>query len=244
MNYNGHQIHTVWLDLDDTLIDFHANSLDALRSLWTSHPVLQRLFPDAESWTQAYLYHNHRLWALYNKAQITREHLKTMRFAQPLIDAGLSHDDALKESSIFDPLYLDLLAQGKKLVPGALDVLKHLRKIPSVNIGILSNGFLEVQYRKIESAGLTPYIDTVVLSDHIGINKPDTRLYKYAMEQVNCTDAEAHLMIGDNPDTDIAGAIAAGWQSIWYCPGPTTHPVEQKASVVTSLHQIIDILKE
>lgn len=212
MKYNGNTIKVAWVDLDDTLIDFHANSRAALRRLYKEENLGQ-LWPDAESWIEHYERHNKRLWELYSAAAVSRDHLRMERFRLPLTEAGIADTEARRLSEKFDPLYLDYLAMEHRLITGAREMLIDLREL-GATIGILSNGFQEVQHRKIVSAGLESLIDIVVLSDDIGVNKPDTALYHHAMERSGHLSARNHLMIGDNPSTDIAGALAAGWQAI------------------------------
>lgn len=81
-----------------------------------------------------------------------------------------------------------------------------------------------------------PYIDIVVLSDDIGVNKPDVRLYRHAMERTGISDPEAHLMIGDNPSTDIAGALAAGWHAMLLSDTPVP---AQPCFTAPTLHEIM-----
>ncbi len=207
----------VWVDLDDTLIDFRANSKTSLRLLYEATPAIAAVYPSTEAWIEAYMNHNYRLWALYNNAEISRDDLRLRRFMLPLLDAGMPEAEARRLAPGLDPAYLDLLAQQKRLVDGAIPLLERLRAA-GLTIGCLSNGFKEVQYRKITNAGLDPYIDVTVLSDDIGVNKPDIRLYRHAMERVGNPRPERHMMIGDNPATDIAGALAAGWQAILFDP--------------------------
>lgn len=83
-------------------------------------------------------------------------------------------------------------------------------------IGILSNGFTEVQQHKLRVTGLDKMIDLMVLSDEIGINKPNVELFEHAMKRAGQTTPASQLMIGDNATTDIAGAISAGWNAILY----------------------------
>ncbi|MBO4380143.1 MAG: HAD family hydrolase, partial [Muribaculaceae bacterium] len=97
------------------------------------------------------------------------------------------------------------------------------------------NGFSGVQERKLKNAGLK--VDVVVLSDEIDINKPDRRLFDYALQKSGAT-AEESLMVGDNPLTDIAGAIKAGWRSILYKP---TAPASSEG-IIRSLPELLDIL--
>ncbi len=208
-------ISTVWLDLDDTLIDFRTNSHVALVKLWQDEMPLQRYFADADVWVKNYETHNLALWAQYSAGDITREFLRMQRFILPFTDAGMPHDEAEHLARRYDTLYLDYLAREKALIPGAMELLEFLRR-KGVQIGCLSNGFKEVQFRKIRNAGLESWIDLVVLSDDININKPDIRLFQYAMNRAGDDSPKHHLMIGDNPQTDISGAIGAGWSAVWY----------------------------
>lgn len=231
------EIRTVWVDLDDTIIDFRGNSRRALSRVHAVHPAVSRLFPDAQSWIEAYERHNHQLWALYNRAEITCAYLRDERFIRPLADAGMPRAEAAALTGELDRLYLDLLARERTLVDGARDLLSRLRGA-GLTVGVLSNGFADVQHRKIASAGIGPLIDLTVLSDDIGVNKPDVRIYRHAMESAGNPDPATHLMIGDNPATDIEGAIAAGWHAILFNPtGLLTAP--PPASIATALHDIV-----
>lgn len=213
---NKYPISVVWVDLDDTIIDFTTNARSALVRLYdTEH--LNRWWSAPELWAEAYESHNHALWARYNIGEVSREYLRMERFALPLTDAGVARAEAEQMSRKFDGLYLDYLAQEKNLMPGAMELLQHLRRC-GAKIGIISNGFKEVQYRKMDSDGVTPWIDVTVLSDDIGVNKPDKRIFRHAMYCTGENNPSRHLLIGDNPDTDIAGALNAGWHAVHYLP--------------------------
>lgn len=210
-------VRVVWIDLDDTIIDFHANSRAALANLYHQRSF-DILWPTVDDWIAAYERHNISLWVDYSVGIIDNATLRLERFRRPLTEAGVADADARKLSPDLDPQYLDLLAQEKKLIPGAIELLDALRG-RSLTIGVLSNGFADVQHRKIARAGLTDKIDITVLSDDIGVNKPDTRLFRYAQSRTPWPDnPSAHLMIGDNPATDIGGALKAGWQAVWFNP--------------------------
>lgn len=219
----------VWVDLDDTLIDFQANSLRALEKVYHSEN-LSRYFASLQEWKDRYRYYNHKLWQEYSAGRTDRSTLKMERFRLPLVEAGESHENATIISERLDKVYLDLLAQEKQLVPGAVELLGRIREA-GLTVGVLSNGFVEVQHRKIASAGLIDLIDIIVLSDDIGVNKPDIRLYEHAMKMSGISDRSKHIMIGDNPDTDIAGALAAGWQAIHFCPDPTVGTAQNCCSI-------------
>lgn len=231
-------ISWVWLDLDDTLIDFHANSAIAL-SLLYERCGLKCYFRSEEEWKESYYVHNKLLWEQYNRGEITQSHLRLDRFVAPLKPKWTSSLTELEElSREMDPLYLDLLAEQTNMIPGAVDLLKHLRA-RDYNIGVLSNGFTDVQHKKLRVNGLDSLIDIMVLSDDIGVNKPDTRLYEYAMSKVHEPDPGRHIMIGENPDTDIKGAIDAGWKAILLDPSaPEGLSAADRHAVTSSLTKI------
>ena len=211
-------VRWVWLDLDDTLIDFHANSQAALR-LTYDECHLDRYFASCDEWVDSYMRHNHALWDRYNRAEITQAYLRMHRFLDPVSEKCPSVCEAsfVDEANRLDRVYLDLLARQKSLVDGAKELVEYLRA-HSYNIGVLSNGFTDVQHRKMHTVGLDTLVDVVVLSDDIGVNKPETRIYAHARERAGVTDPSAHIMIGDNPATDIAGALRAGWRAVLYSP--------------------------
>ena len=229
-------IRWVWLDLDDTLIDFRANSRESLRILYRDEN-LGRFFPSAEKWTELYEDHNARLWQAYARAEVTRDFLRMDRFRAVIAPFWSGTGEELRLfSSHLDVTYLDILARQRRLIDGALELLGWLRA-QGYNIGVLSNGFAEVQHRKIASAGLGGSIDLVVLSDDIGVNKPDSRLYRHAMERTGLTDPGRHVMIGDNLSTDIAGAIGAGWGAIYFNPAAPAAACRDGYAEISSLAQ-------
>lgn len=234
------KIDWVWVDLDDTIWDFSANSWEALGELYGSEK-LDEFFADIDAWRERYIERNHQLWSLYNVGEITKEYLMTERFRRVLVDAGCANDRAVKLSAILDREYLDRLGKMKRLVPGASELLAHLAA-NGYKVGIISNGFHEVQYRKMRSSGIENMVDSVVLSDDAGVNKPDRRIFDYAVEKVS-GDASRTLIIGDNPETDIIGALGAGWHAIYFNrDGHGLSAVPSGCVEVSSLFDAIELL--
>jgi len=237
MKFDDKEIEVVWVDLDDTIIDFQTNSRRALYRLWAEERAVRNCFDTAGLWIDTYEKHNHKLWDLYGHGSITRSFLRMERFLRPLCESGLAETEARELAERYDTLYLDFLAQERKLIPGSVDLLRFLRS-KGVMIGCLSNGFKDVQFRKIRNCGLEPWFDIVVLSDDIGINKPDARLFAYAQQRSGYTEPQQHLMIGDNATTDISGALQARWSAIQFLREPSA-PVSPDCKVrVTSLLDI------
>lgn len=202
----------IFFDLDDTLFDFSSASLISLSRLWDESPSIRTRFKDPEAFIDEYHIHNKRMWELHESGQITADFLKGERFRLTL---SPDHDDdeTRRRMRAFNDRYLRLLGECNAPVEGALELLamlsrKHL-------IGVLTNGFTEVQYRKLRSTGLDRYIQRMVISDEIGIQKPDSRIFRYAEKATGAT-SDTSIMIGDNPDNDIQGALNAGWHAIYF----------------------------
>ncbi|MCM1337099.1 MAG: HAD-IA family hydrolase [Candidatus Amulumruptor caecigallinarius] len=235
---NGQEITCVWLDLDDTLVDFKSASRAALAKVYAEER-LHRFFPSLQSWTSAYEKFNYELWQRYAGKEVDQATLRMERFRLPLMQADVARDIATAMSTRLDPVYLGYLADESRLLPGALELVSWLRDVACVKVGVMSNGFAEVQQRKLEVTGLDDMIDLMVLSDDIGINKPDPRLYEYAMERAGESAPAAQLMIGDNVNTDIAGALAAGWQALLFDPElPLLHTRGTGYPIVSTLEVI------
>lgn len=229
-------IEWVWVDLDDTLWDFSGNSLISLAKIYDMHD-LHRFYPTMEQWRNRYLEVNHSLWARYNVGTISKDYLQHERFARPLIDCGMDEKEAYDYSEVLHTDYLRILGQCCALVPGARTLLEHI-KARGLKIGVLSNGFKEVQFDKLRSGGVLDMIDCIVLSDEIDINKPDRRIFDYALQKAGTT-AEHSIMIGDNPDTDIKGALNAGWRAVFF--NRNNLPIEFGEDV-TTVNDLRDII--
>lgn len=210
------KIKWVFFDLDDTLFDFAKSSLISLEKLWEEQDIIRKKFATPESFIDEYHIHNSRMWELHESGKITSEFLKGERF-RLTIAPEREDDEILKISRMLNDRYLYLLGECNAPVEGARQLLEKFSK--EYMIGVLTNGFNEVQYRKLINSGLDRYIQRVVISDEIGVQKPDARLFRYAERETGAT-AETAIMIGDNPKNDIRGALDAGWEAIYYdCKG-------------------------
>lgn len=205
-------IKWIFFDLDDTLFNFSKASLISLRKLWEDEAVIRNRYESAESFIDEYHIHNSRMWELHESGKITSEFLKAERF-RLTIAPDRNDEEIILTSRTLNDRYLYLLGECNEACEGAEEILKSLSK--RYLIGVLTNGFTEVQYRKLRSTGLDRYIQRVVISDEIGVQKPDARLFRYAERETGAT-TETALMIGDNPKNDIQGALDAGWKAIYY----------------------------
>lgn len=208
----------LFIDLDDTVYDFSAASEESFRE---TYELLQygRFFDSFEQYLSIYKPHNLELWRIYGEGKITKEELNKRRYSYPLECVGI-HDQELADT--FCREALSRIPTKGPLMPGATELLEYLR--PKYRMFILSNGFKELQSRKMHSAGIDKYFDGLILSEDIGVNKPNRELYDHALQKIGST-LEESLMIGDMFETDIAGAANIGMEQIYYNPkGKQGHP--------------------
>lgn len=206
----------IFFDIDDTLWDFEANSLVSLSLSYNSSNILRNVFPNEASFIDAYHVINSALWNDFNKGLITTDFLKTERFRKllfPKIAPEVTTDAQMKVCRDLCAGYLEFLGQQTRLVDNAEETLTLLQ--PHFCIGALTNGFREIQYRKIYNTNLWKYIQRMVINDETPWHKPEKELYVYAQNAVGASPDEI-LMVGDNPDTDIRGALNAGWHAILF----------------------------
>ncbi|MDR1344919.1 MAG: YjjG family noncanonical pyrimidine nucleotidase [Tannerellaceae bacterium] len=201
----------LFFDFDDTLWDTRSNNRECLEELYTDYRF-DRYYESFETFFNYYMPYNLELWRQYRNNEIDRKTLIVERFRHVLIPAGLT--DA--ESAIrLNRVFLEYTTTKTILIPGAVDLLEYLR--PSYKMFILSNGFREVQFKKLNNAGLSFYFDRVILSEDACIQKPHKGIFDFALKNTNSRRSEA-LMIGDSWEADIAGARNAGIAQLWFNP--------------------------
>lgn len=204
------QYEVLFIDLDDTLYDFTSNSRETYRAVYELLDY-QRWFENFEHYYSIYWEYNQHLWQLYNDGKITKEQLNSERYTHPLRVMGVASAEAI--GALFWKESMKRLPLGERLMPYALEALEYLR--PKYRMYILSNGFMELQSRKMQSAHIAHFFDGVILSDDIGVNKPHPAIFEHALRIANIP-ADKAIMIGDNFEVDIKGASQVGIDQVHY----------------------------
>ena len=198
----------LFIDLDDTLWDIHQNGRECLEEIYRDYRYNQ-FYETFEDFYRVYMPSNNYLWGLYREGKISKDELIVERFLFPLRRFGI--DDPYYAKKVSDD-FLERTTHKTKLIDGTIDLLEYLK--PKYRMHILSNGFSEVQYKKIKNSGLRPYFSKVILSEDAGINKPHPDFFTYALKATNSRRDET-LMIGDSWDADIVGAYNSRIDQLW-----------------------------
>lgn len=206
------KVEHIFFDLDHTLWDFDTNSKQTLAELYESFSLEEKGIAQCDHFINQYLLHNDRFWALYRENRISKGRLRNSRFEATLRDFGINDKAFAKR---IGAAYVELCPQKTVLHEGALDVLDRLKK--SYILHIISNGFQEVQMIKLEVSGLLPFFNEIITSEKANAKKPSNRIFHFAERKTNSEPAQS-LMIGDNYEIDVLGAIGAGWHAIHFSP--------------------------
>lgn len=203
---------SLFFDLDNTLWDFERNAYFALRIALSAYPDnvgnvrFEQIHP-------VYVRHNDLLWALYRNQQISKDDLIKKRFDDTFAEMGISGIDANE----FNDRYLDEMSKQTHLVDGAVEVLEYL--FPRYSLYIITNGFREVQNKKLQNTGLSRYFEKVFVSEDIKAPKPNLAFFEYAVKSANARKQES-LVIGDDWEVDILGAANFGLDQVYISPMP------------------------
>lgn len=189
----------IFFDADETLFTFD------------SFTGLQRMFLDysvtftAEDF-QDYQAVNKPLWVDYQNGAITSLQLQHGRFE--------SWAERLNvEPGKLNEAFINAMAEICTPLPGAVSLLNAIRG--NAKIGIITNGFSALQQVRLERTGLRDYFDLLVISEEVGVAKPNKKIFDYALEQAGNPDRSRVLMVGDTAESDILGGINAGLATCW-----------------------------
>jgi putative hydrolase of the HAD superfamily len=230
----------LFIDFDDTLYDTYGNAVIALRETFDTYQ-LERYFADPQVFYDAYWEANIDLWSRYSRSEIKRDYLIVERFRRPL--SGGKGLKVTKELCLeMSDKFLDFCSNKPGVIEGAHELMDYLRR-KGYRMHMTSNGFHEVQYKKLAACGLRDYFDSIILSEDAGYNKPSKAYFDYALKMSGAA-VETTLMIGDNLNTDIRGALNAGIDALlfnrWQVEVGDEKPTP--TFVVDRLRDIMDIL--
>ena len=200
-------IKHIFFDLDHTLWDFESNSKNTFEHIFNDNHIKVGI----EDFNTLYKPINQKYWKLFREDKVSKEKLRYARLKETFQALDYAIDDDLIGVLSMD--YIDNLSQFNKLFHGAIDILDYLK--PKYNMHIITNGFDEVQHKKLKNSSILPYFKHIISSEKAGVKKPNPKIFHYALEIANAKSKES-IMIGDNYEADILGARVVGMHTI-YC---------------------------
>ena len=225
----------IFFDLDHTIWDFDRNARETLHELYGTYRLKELGLHSADLFIETYTRNNHQLWADYHLGKITKDFLREMRFKRTFLDMGVEPDLIPVN---FEDEYVRVGPTKTNLFPHAHETLKYLNdKYP---LYLISNGFKESTETKIDGTNLTKYFKHIIISEVVGVNKPDKAIFQHAIDLAGATKEDS-LMIGDSLEADVMGAINFGMDAIYFNPMDLEKPADVPMQI-THLKELTLIL--
>lgn len=225
------QITDVFFDLDHTLWDFEKNSALTFEKILVENQISVEL----NDFLEVYVPANLAFWKLYREEKITKEELRYQRLKTVFDDLKHPVSDMVIHKMAED--YIENLSSYNHLFPNTVQILDYLR--PNYKLHIITNGFHEVQNKKLNNSGIHHFFDQVINSEMAGVKKPNPYIFELALEKSRAT-ADKSLMIGDSLEADIKGALAVGYHALHF--NAHNEPKHEYCEMIGSLIEIKSFL--
>ncbi len=211
------KITDIFFDLDHTLWDFDKNSALTFEKIFREHKMqipMDEFIPVYEEINLAY-------WKLFRDEKITKEALRRGRLLDTF--SNLQREISLEHIDLLAISYIENLSENNFLFDGAIELLEYLQT--KYKLHIITNGFDEVQYKKMRNSKIDGFFNTITNSEMVGVKKPNPKIFHFALEKANSLPHQS-VMIGDNMEADIEGARSVGMQTVFfnYKKLPVEHP--------------------
>ncbi len=201
------KIKHIFFDLDHTLWDFDRNSILAFKMIFKKFDI----DINVDTFLETYRPINMKYWKLYREEKVDKQELRRARFIETFMD--FDKNFSIETIDTMSEDYVDFLPLHNYLIDGAIDLLQYLH--PKYNLHIITNGFEEVQNRKLLNSGIHHYFNTITNSEEAGVKKPNPFIFEHAILKSGAK-FDNSIMIGDNYEADIKGAEAVGLDTICF----------------------------
>lgn len=226
-----------WLlfDVDNTLLDFSGASKKAMWNALLSINIIC-----TEDIYQNYESINHNAWKAFERNQITAIELRSRRMKLFLDSLGITNHNPFE----FNATYLEELVKVSSVYENVDRILHELKK-KGYLMSIVTNGFYEVQRPRLKKVGLYHLFDSIIVSDEIGISKPDIEFFEYTSKTLdNIPPKSQTLIIGDNLSSDILGGLNFGIQTCWIHHGKMNESTITPHYSIETINQLQSLLNQ
>ncbi|MFT7229574.1 MAG: putative hydrolase of the HAD superfamily [Bacteroidia bacterium] len=199
----------IFFDLDHTIWDFDANAEETLRELYQIYQIRFLSHRSEQDFLDIYVRNNNEMWKLYRQNKITKDVLRSKRFVDTFREMEVDEEEI--PHNIWEK-YLEICPTKTILMPGARETLDYLAG--KYVLHLITNGFAEVQRRKLVHSDLGKYFQSLTISEEVGVQKPHPLVFETALKNAKSSLKTSHY-VGDNLEADIKGAIGSGWKAYW-----------------------------
>jgi putative hydrolase of the HAD superfamily len=221
-------IEHVFFDLDHTLWDFEKNSELTFKKIFKENSITVNI----DDFFAIYKPLNLKYWKLYRNEKVSKEELRYGRLKNSFDAVNYEISDQLIDK--LADAFIENLANFNHLFEGTFELLDYLKD--KYTLHIITNGFEEIQSKKMINSKIYHYFDQIITSESVGVKKPNIRVFNFALK-VAKAKKENSIMIGDSLEADINGALSAGFQVI-HCVFDTVSPTDENILSVKSLLEI------
>tara|TARA_R110002051_G_scaffold107681_4_gene180600 strand:+ start:3977 stop:4666 length:690 start_codon:yes stop_codon:yes gene_type:complete len=217
----------VFFDLDHTLWDFEKNSALTFKKILLENQIVINL----DDFLKVYIPNNLAFWKLFREDKITKTELRYERLKTTFDALNLKISDFTINN--LSEEYIANLSKYNHLFPNAIEILEYLK--PKYKLHIITNGFKEVQEKKIKNSKMDGFFEHIINSEMAGVKKPNPIIFQMALEKAKVLPQKA-LMIGDSLEADIFGAQAVGFHALHF----NAHNEEKHefCDMITNLNEI------
>ncbi len=202
------KLAAVFFDLDNTLYDHRRAAREALAEVYRRYRVADA-GTTVDEFARLFFDVNQRMWLKLATGEIDVRTLRAQRFAELFERLGAPPP---ADAAALGREYLDVYLGRSYPLPGAEETLAALR--PLLPLGLLTNGFVDIQRPKVERLGWDKYFAWVVVAEEVGVFKPDVAIYERMCEAAALWPGEI-LYVGDSPVEDVIAARKAGLRTVW-----------------------------
>lgn len=224
-------IKTVFLDIDNTLIDFSQCARLSMMKAFSDFGLTysEEMFP-------VFTTINNGLWEEIERGTLTRDELHEIRWTRIFERLGI-----IADGKAFEKMFLQYLSETAGLIPGAIELLAYLA--PRYTLCLASNASQAQQMKRLKSSGILPFVQKVFLSESLGVPKPEKEFFDLCFAQLPGATPEESIMIGDSLTADMKCGATCGIKTCWFNPEKMPTPPEYTIDfVVHSLDEIKNFL--
>ena len=223
----------IYFDLDDTLLNHKKAEENGLRDVHSHFEEVNTV--NIDKLIDVYHHINKGLWDEYGAGKIDRKILHRRRFEETFIALEIPSELYAEAGQVYMNYYRNHWEWVDEAEQAYQKIADHYK------VGLMTNGFAETQKMKIDQFGFENTTSHIVISEEVGVMKPNPKIFDYATDLVK-VDRPDILYVGDSLNSDVKGGKHANWQVAWYTANPVQEGEELADLVFDDFEVLLDQL--